>query len=64
MTQPPTMQAPPQVMKKPRRFEGMTSEKTVYTTGMQEPTPKPAIRRNAANMVRSLANAWGSVKTP
>ena len=27
-------------------------------------TPKPAIRRNAANMVRSLANAWGSVKTP
>ena len=46
-TQPTTMKAMPKVTKMPRCLEGMDSENTVVTTGMQEPTPKPAIRRNA-----------------
>ena len=63
-TQPKTMTAPPQVMKKPRRFEGTVSEKNVYTMGMQEPTPKPAMKRNAAKNARSLANDCGNVNRP
>ena len=63
-TQPTTMNAMPNVTKMPRCLEGMLSENTVVTTGMQEPTPKPAIRRNAAKNARSFANACGSVNRP
>ena len=49
-TQPPTMKAWPQVTNTPRWLEGMLSVNTVMTVGMQQPTPKPAIRRNAANI--------------
>ena len=37
-----TMKAMPKVTKMPRCLEGMLSENTVVTTGMQEPTPEPA----------------------
>ena len=63
-TQPTTMKAMPNVTNTPRCLEGMLSENTVVTTGIQEPTPKPAIKRNTAKNTRSFANAWGSVNRP
>ena len=46
------MKAMPKVTNTPRCLDGMVSEKQVVTTGMQEPTPKPAIRRKAAKKPR------------
>ena len=54
----------PIVTKTPRCLDGIVSENTVVTMGMQEPTPKPAIRRNAAKNTRSFAKAWGRVNRP
>ena len=58
------MPAMPIVTKTPRCLDGIVSENTVVTMGMQEPTPKPAIRRNAAKNTRSFAKAWGRVNRP
>ena len=63
-TQPTTMNAMPNVTNTPRCLDGMLSENTVVTTGMQDPTPKPAIRRNTAKNTMSFANACGSVNRP
>ena len=63
-TQPATMKAMPKVTNTPRFFEGMVSEKQVVTMGMQEPTPKPAIRRHTAKMGTLVENACGSVNRP
>ena len=63
-TQPATMKAMPNVTNTPRCWDGIVSEKQVVTIGMQEPTPKPAIRRHTAKMPSELENACGSVNRP
>ena len=58
------MKAMPKVTNTPRFFEGMVSEKQVVTIGMQEPTPKPAMRRQTAKMPSEDENACGRVNRP